>query len=310
MSATVPPALPLAAWEDTKTTLHLYAQVVGKVRLACAPPRNHWWHVPLYVDVDGLTTRRMHHDGTTFRIDLDILAARLRVRTADGRDGGFDLVDGLSVAAFDRGLREVLAGLGIHVDIVGVPFGVPMTTPFAEDEEHRSYDAAWARTFWEALDWVDRVFEEFAGWSTAKTTPVHMFWHSFDLAVTRFSGRPAPPLPDADPVTREAYSHEVISFGFWAGDQRIPEASFYAYAAPEPAGMTARPLRPAAAAWADEGGMALLPYEAVRAAADPRRALLGFLQSAYEAGADAAGWDRAALASSWSPPPEELDRLG
>ncbi len=305
------PALPLAPWEPTKDTLHLYLQIVGKVRLATAPPRNHWWHAPLYLDVDGVTTRRLQRAGVTFEIRLDFRQHALRVRAADGREEAFPLRDGLSVAEFDAQLHAILSRLGVDVAILEAPFGVPMDTPFAQDTEHASYDAEAVQRFWRALDWVDGVFNEFAGWYSGKQSQVHLFWHSFDLALTRFSGREAPPKPDADPVTREAYSHEVVSCGFWAGDQNVREAAFYCYTAPEPAGLTDQPLRPPEAQWtgAPGGATALLPFEAVRTAEDPRSTLLAFLQSSYDAGSVAAGWDRPAFTSSFCPPPEQLELL-
>jgi len=303
------PTLPLDQWEATKKTLHLWSQIVGKIRLASTTPRNHWWHVTLYVDVRGLTTRRMHSSaGLGFEIDFDFVDHRLVVRTSAGDVESFELVDGLSVAAFDEQLHALLAGLGIDVTIRETPFGVPMTTPFTADQEDASYDRDAVERYWRILDWTDEVFEEFAGWSCGKTSPVHLFWHSFDLAVTRFGSRRAPPLPDADPVTQEAYTHEVISFGFWAGDQNVREPTYYSYTAPEPPGLRERPLRPREAAWTEYGGgsLALLPYEVVRTAHDPRTTLLSFLESAYEAGADAAGWDREELASSWCPSRQQL----
>ena len=294
------PPLPLDDWEATKNTLHLWAQIVGKIRMASTAPRNHWWHVPVYVDVRGLTTRRMHGaNGTVFQIRFDFVDHRLVVETNAGAVESFPLVDGLSVSEFDRKLHETLAALGVDVPIRENPFGVPMTTPFPDDREHASYDPDAVERFWRIVDWTDGVFEEFAGWFCGKTSPVHMFGHSFDLAVTRFGGKRAPALPDADAVTQEAYSHEVVSFGFWAGDQNVREPSYYSYTAPEPPGLRERPLRPEAAVWTD--AMALLPYEAVRTAADPRESLLAFLESAYEAGAAAAGWDREDLESSWCP---------
>jgi hypothetical protein len=225
------------------------------------------------------------------------------VETARSEES-FALVDGLSVAAFDRELHAALGRLGLDVTIVEEPFGVPMTTPFPEDEEHRSYDAEAVERFWRVLDWSWEVLEEFAGWFCGKQSPVHLFWHSFDLALTRFSGRRAPAQPDADAVSREAYTHEVVSFGFWAGDRNIREPSYYSYTAPEPDGLRDRPLSPASARWteAGTGSLALLPYEDVRTSAEPRATLLDFLQSAYEAGAGAAGWGRDELLSSWCPP--------
>ncbi len=300
------PELPLPEWEPTKDTLHLWAQIVGKMRMASTAPRNHWWHVPLYVDARGLTTRRMHAgDGVSFEIAFDFVDHRLVVRTNRGEVESFPLVDGLSVADFDRQLHATLAGLGIDVTIRELPFGVPMTTPFPEDTAHASYDPDAVERFWRILDWTDGVFEEFAGWYCGKTSPVHLFWHSFDLAVTRFGGKRAPSIPDADAVTREAYSHEVVSFGFWAGDVNLREPSYYSYTAPEPPGLRERPLQPDGAAWVEQGAgsMALLPYETVRTSPDPRAALLAFLESTYEAGADTAGWDRADLESSWCPDP-------
>jgi uncharacterized protein DUF5996 len=286
------PELPLSSWEPTKTTLHLWSQIVGKIRLASTSPRNHWWNAPLYVDVRGLTTRRLHApDGTAFQIDFDFVDHRLVVRTNAGAVESFPLGDGLSVAEFDERLHTVLQGLGVDVAIRETPYGVPMTTPFPEDREHASYDRDAVERFWRILDWTDAVLEEFAGGFAGKTSPVHLFWHSFDIALTRFSGRRAPELPNAGSVEREAYSHEVVSFGFWAGDERLREPAYYAYAAPEPAGLRERPLQPDAARWIEQGSgsLAVLPYEAVRTAADPRATLLAFLETAYEAGA--AKWD-------------------
>ena len=306
------PALPLSEWEAAKTTLHLWAQIVGKVRMASTSPRNHWWHVPLYVDVRGLTTRRLHGTGgVTFEIDFDFVDHRLVVRTSGGEVESFPLLDGLSVAQFDEELHETLRRLGVDVEIRELPFGVPMTTPFRDDSEHASYDRDAVVRFWRILDWTDAVFEEFAGWYCGKTSPVHLFWHSFDLALTRFGGRRGPELPDVDPVTREAYSHEVVSFGFWAGDQDVREPTYYSYTAPEPEGLREQPLEPSEARWLERGGgsIAVLPYEAVRTASNPRASLLGFLESAYRAGATLSGWDRSELASAWRPEPPELADL-
>jgi hypothetical protein len=297
------PDLPYAAWRETRDTLHLWAQIAGKIRLASTPPQNHWWNVPLYVDVRGLTTRRLRAPGTDFDIAFDFVDHRLVVRTSRGETESFALVDGLSVAAFHERLFTLLGGLGIDVAIKAVPFGIPVTTPFAEDTEHHSYDAEFVVRYWTALAWIDWVFQEFAGWYCGKTSPVHLFWHSFDLALTRFSGRRAPANPGADRVTQEAYSHEAISFGFWPGDQNTQRAAFYSYTAPEPEGLTGRPLAEGAE-WtaAGPGSLALLPYDTVRAAADPRATLLAFLESAYEAGTAAAGWPADELRSSWCPP--------
>jgi hypothetical protein len=310
--ATHLPRLPFEEWKSTKDTLHLWVQIVGKIRMASTPPRNHWWHVPLYVGVRGLTTRRLHaRHGLAFEIEFDFVEHRLVVSTNEGPVEAFPLVDGLSVAAFDEQLHAALGRLGIDVAIRETPYRVETTTPFPHDTAHASYDADAVVRFWRVLEWSDDVFERFAGWYCGKTSPVHFFWHSFDLAVTRFGSRRAPEMPEADPVTREAYTHEVISFGFWPGDASVPEPSYYSYTAPEPAGLRAHELSPDAARWADygDGSLARVSYDDIRAAADPHIALLSFLESAYRAGADASGWNRAGLESSWCPAPSELGEL-
>ena len=302
------PTLQLAEWEATKTTLHLWLQIVGKVRMASASPRNHWWHVPLYLDVRGLTTRRLHSaSGITFEIAFDFVDHQLVVSTNRGAVESFPLRDGLSVAAFDRELHARLENLGVDVEIQESPYAVPTTTPFPEDSEHASYDPDAVARFWRILDWSDGVLEEFAGWYTGKTSPVHLFWHGLDLAVTRFSGSRAPVSPDASRVTTEAYSHEVISFGFWAGDDKVRDPTYYSYTSPEPPDLRSYPLSPGDAKWTDS--LALLPYENVRSAHDPRAHLLAFLESTYRAGARPPSWDRADLASSWYPEASELSRL-
>ncbi|MDX6621110.1 MAG: hypothetical protein QOK36_3496 [Gaiellales bacterium] len=302
------PELHLSDWRATKDTLHLYSQIVGKIRMASTPPRNHWWHVPLYVDVRGLTTRRLHHRGTTFEITFDFVDHALIVRTADSRTESFALGEGLSVADFDTRLHAMLVELDIDVEIKEEPFGVPMTTPFDQDREHASWDRDAIERFGRILDWSDSVFEEFGGWFNGKSSPVHLFWHGLDLAVTRFSGRPGSPM-NADRVTQEAYSQEVISFGFWPGDDTLGDAAFYSYTAPEPDGLRSQPLP--AGAWVESGSgsLALLPYETVRTARDPRTTLLAFCQSAYEAGARLAGWDTPAFESAWCPSPAQLRAL-
>ena len=306
------PDLSLADWEETKDTLHLWVQVVGKVRMSSTAPRNHWWHVPLYVDVRGLTTRRMHSaDGVAFEIDFDFVDHRLVVATNRGDVESFELVDGLSVAEFDVKLHGTLAGLGIDVAIREQPYGIQATTAFPDDREHASYDRGAVERFWRVLGWTDEVLEEFAGWYCGKTSPVHLFWHSFDLALTRFGGARAPAVPGASPVDAETYSHEVVSFGFWPGDATMREPSYYSYTAPEPAELRQQVLRPEEARWTElgSGSLAVLPYAAVRTAPDPRAALLAFLESAYRAGARLSGWDLAALTSSWCPSPPELSRI-
>ena len=299
------PLLRLEDWEPTKETLHLWSQIVGKLRLGAAPPQNHWWHVTLYVDTRGLTTRRLRTNEVDFDVSFDFVAHELVVRTSRGEIRSFPLTDGLTVAEFHERLLALLAGFGIEVETKPEPYGIPVTTPFSQDSEHASYDPEAVARFFAALRWSDWVLQEFAGWFCGKTSPVHLFWHGFDLAVTRFSGRRAPELPSADPVSREAYTHEVISFGFWAGDRAVRVPAFYSYTAPEPEGLADRPLKPGAASWQQPYGsshLAVLPYEDVRLSTDPRGTLLEFLESAYEAGAEAAGWDVEALRSSWCPP--------
>jgi hypothetical protein len=298
------PDIPLAAWEPTRNTLHLWCQIVGKVKLASTHPQNHWWHAPLYVDVRGLTTRRLMRDGVAFRIDFDFLVHLLRVTTDRDDVREFELHDGLSVAAFDRRLHAALRDVGVDVELGEKPFGTPVSdVPFPSDLEHSAYDPAAVQRYWRALEWIDDVLTEFAGWYCGKQSPVHLFWHSFDIALTRFSGVRVAVAEAADPVTQEAYSHEAISFGFWPGDVQTRFPAFYSYTAPEPPTLAEAPLRPAAAAWQEgpTGHLAVLPYEAVRTAVDPRADVLAFFESAYQAGAHAAGWDRAGLASSWCP---------
>src|SRR5919109_151439 len=302
------PALPLEDWERTKDTLHLYAQIVGKLRLACAPPRNHWWHAALYLDARGLTTGPMRHREVTFQIDFDFVDHLLVVRTERGETERFRLHDGLAVADFYGQLFELLDAWGLALEIRAEPFGVPMTTTFAQDREHGTYDRDAVSRYLRALLWIGNVFEEFSGWFSGKTSPVHLFWHSFDLAVTRFSGRPGVPV-DADPVPQESYSHEVISFGFWAGDDSVGDAAYYSYTAPEPEGLRDEPLPIGTWIESGAGSLAILPYEAVRAAHDPRATLLAFLQSAYEAGARLAGWDITSFESKWCPTQSQLQDL-
>jgi hypothetical protein len=291
------PPMPLAAWADTKDTLHRYAQIVGKVRLACSPRRNHWWNVPFHLSGRGMTTRPMGDD-PIFAIDFDFLDHRLAVNAATGETGSFSL-PGLSVATFYGRVFAALQSLGIEVTIRPVPFDLEDRTPFPEDMHHASYDPAAVTRYWRILSRVALLLEEFAGRSHVKTSPVHHFWHTFDIAVSRYSDRRAR-LPDtADPVTREAYSHEVMSFGFWFGDDDVPEPAFYAYVAPEPAALTGEPLQPPAARWVPSRGahLALLRYDDVRASGDPRAAVLDFYESAYQAGARRAGWDAERLRS-------------
>ncbi len=302
------PPMPVEEWEPTLDTIHLWAQVIGKIKLALTPLKNQWWNVPLYVDARGLTTRVLRQGERSFRVDLDFVAHRLELVTDGGGSTGFELSGGLSVAAFYERMMGMLAKVGIEVRIRPEPFGVPMTTPFPDDTEHASYDAAAVERYWRALEWTYWVLEGFAGWFSGKASPVQLYWHTFDLAYTRFSGRDATTDPSTDSVSREAYDQEVISFGFWPGDRNTRFPAFYSYTAPEPEGLAKRRLEPGAARWtaADGGHLAVLPYEEVRASKDPERDLLGFLESAYQAGAAAANWPLDHFRSNWSPRPGEL----
>jgi hypothetical protein len=288
------PPLEYAAWRDTVATLHLWTQIVGKVRLALSPWLNHGWHVTLYVNARGLGTSPIHAGRQVFEVDFDFIDQRLAIRTQDGFDRGFAL-EPMSVASFYHRFMAELAASGIDVTIKTLPNEVPEPIRFPEDELHRSYDAAAARTFWEVLVRVDRAFRLFRSGFLGKASPVHFFWGSFDLAVTRFSGRGAPLHPGAvpglpDPVTREAYSHEVSSAGFWPGNDAYPQAAFYSYAYPMPRGFELADIEPHEAIWAEEMGEWLLPYDAVRLAPDPEAALMAFLQTTYRAAARLGSW--------------------
>lgn len=289
-SSAVLAPLPLDQWEATKETLHRYAQVVGKIRLQNAPFKNHWWHVTFYVGARGLTTGPVPYGRGSFEICLNLLDNRLEARTAEGGAFAFSL-DDLPVAEFYRKLIQGLGMLGVETSIDPRPFDLGDEEPLDRNVFHRTCDAEYARRYWRILVWVAGVFEEYAGRFNGKQSPVHLFWHSFDLAVARFSGRRAPEREGADPVTREAYSHEVISSGFWPGDANVREPAFYSYTSPEPEGLTDQALEPASAIWLPEGGTAVLTYEDVRLSDDPEKTLLLFLRSAYEAGARTAGWE-------------------
>lgn len=283
------PPLPLEEWQDTKETLHRYAQVVGKVRMELSPPRNHWWHVTLYVTPRGLTTGPIPHSAGTFDISFDLLENRLAVTTSEDGQFSFALHD-LPVAEFYSRLIGGLGSLGIDVAINTRPFDLDDQHTLEENTIHSTYDGGYVQRYHQVLAWTDMVFKEYAGRFNGKQSPVHLFWHSFDLAVARISATRASLPDDVDPVTREAYSHEVISCGFWVGDQNVREPAFYSYTAPEPQGLTEQPLRPEAASW-QEGGTALLKYEEVRKSDSPNDTLLEFVESAYQAGARTAGWD-------------------
>ena len=297
------PALRYEEWKDTQATLHLWTQIVGKIRLAQAPWTNHSWHVPLYVTSRGLTTSPIPYGSRTFEIAFDFIAHELRIETGEGGVEAFDLVP-RTVADFYRDVFGRLGALGLDISIRTLPNEIPNAVPFEQDREHAAYSAGDVERFWRALVHADRVLKEFRARFIGKASPVHFFWGSFDLAVTRFSGRPAPPHPGGVPnlpdwVAREAYSHEVSSCGFWPGGEAMPQPVFYSYAYPEPASFKQAAVRPPGASYAPELGEFVLAYEDVRQASASDAALLEFLQSTYVAAADGAAWDRPALERDW-----------
>jgi Family of unknown function (DUF5996) len=288
------PRLPLEEWKETCATLHMWTQIVGKIRLAQTPLVNHWWNVPLYVTARGLTTSLMPYGTRSFEIDFDFIDHQLLIFCDDGATKTLPLIP-RSVADFYREVMTALADLNLEVKIWTTPVEIPDPIPFEQDHQHASYDAEYANRFWRILAQADKVFTEFRGRFIGKSSPVHFFWGSFDLAVTRFSGRRAPERVGADSITREAYSHECISHGFWPGGGASPGAAFYSYTAPEPAGLSLEPVRPAAAFYSKEMSEFLLPYDDMRKENAPGDALMEFLQSTYEAGARLANWDRQSL---------------
>ncbi len=288
------PDLPFEAWRDTCETLHMWTQIVGKVRMELSPLVNHWWHVTLYVTPRGLTTSSIPYQDGTFAVNFDFIDHNLHILTSDGTTRVLPLIP-RSVAAFYREFMSCLHALGIEVTINTLPSEVKHPIPCDQDEVHASYDPVSAHRFWRILVQVDKVFKEFRSHFIGKCSPVHFFWGSFDLAVTRFSGRRAPDREGADRITREAYSHEVISCGFWPGDETFKAPAFYSYTAPEPPGLKAASLRPSSALYSPDMGEFLLRYDDVRSADAPEQVLQEFLQSTYEAGATLAQWDREAL---------------
>jgi hypothetical protein len=288
------PALPLAEWKDTYATLHMWTQMVGKVRLALTPLVNHWWNVPLYIDARGLTTSTIPYGDEAFEIRFDFLDHQLLLQTNAGVRKTLPLAP-RSVAAFYRDFMDLLRSAGIRVQIWKMPVEIPNPIPFDEDTTHAAYDREYAQRFWRILVSVEHVLTEFRSRFIGKSSPVHFFWGSFDLAVTRFSGRRAPERPGADRITREAYSHEASSVGFWPGGGEVSGPAFYSYMAPAPPGFHEARVRPGGAFYHQKLGEFLLMYDDVRKAASPSAALLEFCQSTYEAGANLAQWDRASL---------------
>jgi hypothetical protein len=288
------PALPLEQWEDTRATLHMWTQIVGKVRLEQTPVLNHWWNVPLYVSARGLTTTAMPYGERFFEMEFDFVDHFLVIKCSDGASENI-VLEPKSVATFYQQTMAALKGLGMEITIWRMPVEIADPIPFDEDEQHASYDRAYVERCWQVLRSSEKVLQDFRSRFIGKCSPVHFFWGSFDLAVTRFSGRPAPARPDADPITREAYSHEVISHGWWPGQGPLGKPAFYSYTAPAPDGLSTAPIKPSQAFYSNDLSEFVLLYDDVRNAADPEAALMDFCQSTYEAGANLAHWDRAAL---------------
>jgi len=293
-STNVWPELHLSDWAATRDTLHMWTQIVGHIRMVLSPPVNHWWHITLYVTARGLTTSPIPYADHTFEIHFDFLDHRLVIATSRNEWRALKL-EPKSVADFYKELMRLLNELGIQVKIHSKPDEVPDPIPFAEDRVHHSYDPEYARRFWQVLVATDSVLKEFRGRFIGKCSPVHFFWGSFDLCCTRFSGRRAPERAGADAMTREAYSHEVISVGFWPGSGAVSDAAFYAYCAPEPQGFRSALVLPDSASYKEALGEYILMYEDLCRAPDPKRALLDFAQTTYEAGATLAGWNCAEL---------------
>ena len=291
------PPLALSDWQATYDTLHMWTQIVGKVRLEQCPMINHWWGVAFYVTANGLTTSPIPYADGTFDVRFDFIEHKLVIETSGGDIRELKL-EPQSVAEFYRKFMAALHDLGIDVHIYTMPVEFPSPIPFEKDDVHAAYDAEAVGRFWRILQWSDAVFKEFRAQFIGKASPVHFFWGSFDLAVTRFSGRPAPPRPGADPVTAEAYSHEVSSAGFWPGGGGVDGAAYYSYASPEPPGFADYKVKPAKAFYHPQLREYLLMYDDVRAAESPSEFLMQFLQTTYDAAATLGKWDRKALERS------------
>jgi hypothetical protein len=287
------PALPYDGWKDTYATLHMWTQIAGKIALALAPPLNHCWSTALHVTARGLSTHLLPHDERFFTLEFDFISHRLVIRISDGNERALRL-EPRTVADFYREFMATLHELGLDVKIWPIPVEIPLPIAFAADTVHASYDAIFANRFWRILLQLDKLFTEARCAFVGKCSPTHFFWGSFDLAVTRFSGRRAPP-PTGPGFVRDAYSHEVISHGFWPGSGPVLEPALYAYAVPDPVGLRDAKVQPAAAFFHQELGEFILPYEAVRTAASPEKTVRAFIDSTYDQAANLAKWDRAAL---------------
>ena len=295
------PYLQYASWKETRITLHLILQIIGKIRLKATPRKNHWWYVTQYVSTKGFSTHPIPlNDGiNTFEIILNVHKKTVQLENSKGEAKEIPLKGGYSVSEFYRDIMKIMDEWGVDVKFVDKPLDMGIDKPFIDISEYHHYDWDSIYKFWQMMLWNDGVFKEFSGGFYGKTCPVHIYWHHLDLAVTRFSGKAAPPVDaQASILEKDAYSHEVISFGFWAGDDNMPEPAYYAYAAPSPPGLGMEPLQAENAFWIDANGspMAILKYQDVVTHADPRKKVLDFLESAYLAGAKAAHWDVDALA--------------
>lgn len=293
------PELPLEAWEASQITLHLWMQIVGKIKLAVMPHQNHWWHITFRLSTNGLTTGPMPHPKGTFEIEFDFVDHHLQLNTSWGSNGGFKLVDGMSVAAFHQRVFEVLESIEVEPKIIGIPYDHPCEEPFAECETHHTYQSDWVNKFFQVLVFTHNAFQQFSNRFSGKVSPVQLFWHHLDLAVARFSGKRGPTMSEgATLADKLAYSHEVFSAGFWSGDQNVRGAAFYSYMYPAPNGMGNGELKPNAAFWQnpEESPMAMLMYDDLLKSEDPYADLIDFLQTSFEAGCDLAGWSNDLLA--------------
>ncbi|MFD2515103.1 DUF5996 family protein [Pontibacter locisalis] len=286
------PPLPLEEWEPTKETLHLYIQIIGKIRLKLMPRRNHWWNVTLYVTSRGLGTGPIPYKFFTFEIDFDFIDHQLTIKTNTGAVETITLQDGVSVSQFYTSVMKSLEVLGVKVNILAKPYDIKSNIPFAQDHTHATYNPEQVNRYWRVMVAVDQVMKEFSGRFYGKTCPVQLYWHHMDLTVTRFSGKSIPIHENASVVEKDAYSHEVISFGFWPGDEQVRYPAFYSYTYPSPDGIDLEMLQPKQAHWTDSNGspMAILNYEELRLLDNPREKLLDFFETAYKAGAELANW--------------------
>jgi hypothetical protein len=286
------PEIPFTAWEPAKDTLHLFLQIVGKIRLKLMPRKNHWWHAMLYVTARGLSTHAMPYKNRTLEITFDFIEHVLEIRTCEGKIRQIPLQEGLIVSEFYRQVFDALHELNIDIKILAKPYDIKSKIPFAEDKEHHHYNPEQVQRYWHALILVDQILKEFSGRFYGKSSPVQLYWHHFDLTLTRYSGKKVPLNPEASTVEKEAFSHEVITLGFWPGDETVREPAFFAYPYPLPAEITSQQLQPASAIWKESNGspMAFLSYQDLLKEPDIKQALLNFLESAYQAGAKMNNW--------------------